>query len=128
MKQIPVIQQPSPDAPAATTETATLAADAVQTARYKPEILAFFFTVTAPTEIYTLSLHDALPIYLQEPPLHGLQLRDVLHPPLRLGDDVDVDLPLLQLLVGEVVVLDDLELEPVHVGGAGVGEIGRAHV
>src|SRR5207302_6710477 len=24
----------------------------------------FFFTTTAPTEIYTLSLHDALPIYL----------------------------------------------------------------
>src|SRR5688572_32450435 len=26
----------------------------------------FFFNVTAPTEIYTLSLHDALPIYKQE--------------------------------------------------------------
>src|SRR5690349_23667705 len=24
----------------------------------------FFFTATAPTEIYTLSLHDALPIYV----------------------------------------------------------------
>src|SRR5437762_12035987 len=24
----------------------------------------FFFNVTAPTEIYTLSLHDALPIYI----------------------------------------------------------------
>src|SRR5438034_7065423 len=27
--------------------------------------LFFFFNVTAPTEIYTLSLHDALPIFLQ---------------------------------------------------------------
>src|SRR5206468_10443535 len=27
-----------------------------------PLLLSFFFTVTAPTEIYTLSLHDALPI------------------------------------------------------------------
>src|SRR5438105_8576113 len=26
-------------------------------------ILFFFFNVTAPTEIYTLSLHDALPIF-----------------------------------------------------------------
>src|SRR5438552_12779190 len=28
--------------------------------------LSFFFNVTAPTEIYTLSLHDALPISIQE--------------------------------------------------------------
>mgnify|MGYP006992674612 CR=1 FL=1 len=28
----------------------------------------FFFTVTATTEIYTLSLHDALPILI---PIHG---------------------------------------------------------
>src|SRR5205807_5835977 len=26
----------------------------------------FFFTDTAPTEIYTLSLHDALPIYVRQ--------------------------------------------------------------
>src|SRR2546425_12799349 len=31
-----------------------------------PFILSFFFNDTATTEIYTLSLHDALPIY--EPP------------------------------------------------------------
>src|SRR5437870_10814040 len=29
--------------------------------------LVFFFTATAPTEIYTLSLHDALPISLGQP-------------------------------------------------------------
>src|SRR3990172_37529 len=34
--------------------------------------LLFFFNDTATTEIYTLSLHDALPIYL-------LGLREVLH-------------------------------------------------
>src|SRR5437773_11394320 len=34
-------------------------------------ILFFFFKCTANTEIYTLSLHDALPIYQNEP-----QLRD----------------------------------------------------
>ena len=28
----------------------------------------FFFNATATTEIYTLSLHDALPIYLKEHP------------------------------------------------------------
>src|ERR1039458_10532398 len=32
----------------------------------------FFFNDTATTEIYTLSLHDALPIYLR--PLHGVLL------------------------------------------------------
>src|SRR5260221_20905 len=33
----------------------------------------FFFNDTAPAEIYTLSLHDALPIFLEEPasPLHS---------------------------------------------------------
>src|SRR5262249_61801026 len=35
-------------------------------------LLFFFFNTTAPTEIYTLSLHDALPIYvLQHGVLHG---------------------------------------------------------
>src|SRR5690348_17615537 len=29
----------------------------------------FFFNVTAPTEIYTLSLHDALPIYALKAPI-----------------------------------------------------------
>jgi len=28
----------------------------------------FFFNDTATTEIYTLSLHDALPIYRRQPP------------------------------------------------------------
>src|SRR2546427_3238199 len=34
--------------------------------------LFFFFNDTATTEIYTLSLHDALPISGQRPPDHGL--------------------------------------------------------
>src|SRR5256712_4780745 len=46
----------------------------------------FFFNDTATTEIYTLSLHDALPIYCTVPPLPaperayhvGTVLRDVL--------------------------------------------------
>src|SRR6516162_4698156 len=32
----------------------------------KPSIFSFFFNDTATTEIYTLSLHDALPIYLDD--------------------------------------------------------------
>src|SRR2546430_7079930 len=32
---------------------------------YRPRLLFFFFNDTATTEIYTLSLHDALPIYRQ---------------------------------------------------------------
>src|SRR2546430_5964414 len=37
-----------------------------------PYLFFFFFNDTATTEIYTLSLHDALPIYPD-------QVRDVLH-------------------------------------------------
>src|SRR2546429_9523303 len=37
-----------------------------------PPSLFFFFNDTATTEIYTLSLHDALPIFLA----HGLEFRD----------------------------------------------------
>src|SRR5215510_6561388 len=38
----------------------------------------FFFNDTATTEIYTLSLHDALPIYLRLPPqLHRLPAGEV---------------------------------------------------
>src|SRR2546422_9565266 len=33
--------------------------------RYPPFFFFFFFNDTATTEIYTLSLHDALPIYLR---------------------------------------------------------------
>ena len=33
--------------------------------------VCFFFNDTATTEIYTLSLHDALPIFEQLPPLFG---------------------------------------------------------
>src|SRR5438034_11847480 len=33
--------------------------------RYPFVFLFFFFNATAPTEIYTLSLHDALPILLE---------------------------------------------------------------
>src|SRR5690349_24352729 len=36
---------------------------------------SFFFNDTATTEIYTLSLHDALPIFIQEPPSGDLQER-----------------------------------------------------
>src|SRR5438093_13451861 len=38
----------------------------------------FFFYHTAPTEIYTLSLHDALPIYVTARPLHPGEHRRVL--------------------------------------------------
>src|SRR5690606_41711330 len=34
--------------------------------------LYFFFTATAPTDIYTLSLHDALPIYAESDLVHQL--------------------------------------------------------
>src|SRR6202012_6201661 len=34
---------------------------------YNPEFFSFFFNDPATTEIYTLSLHDALPIYASMP-------------------------------------------------------------
>src|SRR5690349_22122277 len=41
-----------------------------------PFLFTFFFNDTATTEIYTLSLHDALPISpLPERPLHGVAAR-----------------------------------------------------
>src|SRR3712207_9079630 len=36
------------------------------------DVVLFFFNDTAPTEIYTLSLHDALPISRLEPSLQAL--------------------------------------------------------
>src|SRR5256885_16805567 len=47
-------------------------------------VFFFFFNDTATTEIYTLSLHDALPISLHRPRQRGLlvRARDMLsHPP-----------------------------------------------
>src|SRR3712207_9326309 len=38
--------------------------------RYQSLVFIFFFNDTATTEIYTLSLHDALPISRTPPPLH----------------------------------------------------------
>src|SRR3712207_9396355 len=46
------------------------------------EILFFFFNDTATTEIYTLSLHDALPIYLIGPRGAGLGARSFFGLPL----------------------------------------------
>src|ERR1022692_3455872 len=47
--------------------------------RYARRVLFFFFNDTATTEIYTLSLHDALPIYNQNraPPSHQRRDRPV---------------------------------------------------
>src|SRR2546422_3218979 len=56
---------------------------------HSPRFSFFFFNDTATTEIYTLSLHDALPIFSQGPPGHrcpGLVLpgggRPAAHPHL----------------------------------------------
>src|SRR5688572_32597911 len=38
-------------------------------------VLFFFFTAPATTEIYTLSLHDALPIFFRRPTLPSRQRR-----------------------------------------------------
>src|SRR3712207_7622458 len=53
---------------------------------------SFFFNDTATTEIYTLSLHDALPIYLAQQVLGLLraQRRMGLGPPVDLGQEAHV--------------------------------------
>ena len=59
MKNLPVIQEPPPDAPAATNETATLVADAAKTAELKPAIVKAISTVydpEIPVNIYELGL------------------------------------------------------------------------
>src|SRR5260370_33245665 len=43
-----------------------------------PRCLCFFFNDTATTEIYTLSLHDALPIYMLSRRAHALRRMAVL--------------------------------------------------
>ena len=40
---------------------------------------SFFFNDTATTEIYTLSLHDALPIYIRPRALHFSYLADLIY-------------------------------------------------
>src|SRR5207302_11406463 len=44
----------------------------------------FFFNTTSPTEIYTLSLHDALPIYLRADRLAAIRKR---HPLVKTTQD-----------------------------------------
>src|SRR2546427_9284480 len=56
--------------------------------------LSFFFNDTATTEIYTLSLHDALPISIEilAPHVQGIHAKDGLWPtnPRALGKEVPI--------------------------------------
>src|SRR5699024_12400500 len=45
-------------------------------------LLLFFFTAPAPTDIYTLSLHDALPILMLAPPVVSQQTQLTSRPKL----------------------------------------------
>src|SRR5258708_34906566 len=90
----------------------------------------FFFNDTATTEIYTLSLHDALPICLeisQRLLLRGMSLGD--HPLgglLRQLLVVDHFLVIrMEVVLAEDHPLDDDALRPQHLAHP---EIGRAHV
>ena len=59
MKSIPVIQQPAPDAPQATNETAALVRDEAKTAQLRPAIVKAISTVfdpEIPVNIYDLGL------------------------------------------------------------------------
>ena len=59
MKPLPVIQQPTPEPPSPTSETASLAADAQKTAELKPRIIEALSTVfdpEIPVNIWELGL------------------------------------------------------------------------
>ena len=51
----------------------------------KRVVVCFFFNDTATTEIYTLSLHDALPISNRQPQRFGLEGHQGHHQPQRAG-------------------------------------------
>src|SRR3712207_9556841 len=110
----------------------------------------FFFNDTATTEIYTLSLHDALPIYLLG--VGDEVRREVAAVELHAFHDIELGLGGLGLLDGDHALVADLlhgmgdHLADVlvaigrdradlgdlvgglHLLGAGLDEIGRAHV
>src|SRR5688572_33290925 len=83
----------------------------------------FFFNDTATTEIYTLSLHDALPIYGD-----GEVGVEVERPGQDLGDPRDLDAEAER--EGVLVVVDEVRLVGLLGRGRGLPgvEIGRAHV
>src|SRR5690349_23434168 len=60
-----------------------------------PHLLFFFFKHTATTEIYTLSLHDALPIFTAHP-----------HPPPPLGEGLGGVLTASRIRMSRVAILD----------------------
>src|SRR5256885_9354569 len=80
-------------------------------------ILLFFFNDTATTEIYTLSLHDALPIWLEAPACELLEPGGRLlqaEEPLRRQDDERTG-PLVQRLAPQ-------QMEVLSRGRAEIGE------
>src|SRR5206468_10206300 len=79
-------------------------------APFSSQLLCFFFTDTAPSEIYTLSLHDALPISRRA----GLEREDRLPPRDTRGDAPELlriaeGLEVQQHEVGLVVLLPPFE-------------------
>src|SRR3712207_5719202 len=93
-------------------------------------IFLFFFNDTATTEIYTLSLHDALPIYI--PPLgyfaqyprYFVSLGDVVHVGVvaRLADGVHDQLP-VHAGLGHLACAVDFGDEDRVGGGEGLAEL-----
>src|SRR5205085_12034776 len=74
--------------------------------------LFFFFNDPATTEIYTLSLHDALPILDAEEHLDGLVLR------AEHGDEEEAPLVAVEVGVGDRVLLLEGGVEVLAVGVA----------
>src|SRR3712207_7597279 len=101
----------------------------------------FFFNDTATTEIYTLSLHDALPIYLQDPGRRMLQKRlaEEVTTMVHSKEDLDMAIAASNILFGKATKeslarLDEATLNdvfkdvPHYELSKEELEIGRAHV
>src|SRR5256886_6752084 len=96
-------------------------------------ITVFFFNDTATTEIYTLSLHDALPIYCRqgngEVNLTALECayREIVMQ-LIVRKDLKLDWPRVETKTHWIMLGFDEDLNRAMVSAVRETEIGRAHV
>src|SRR2546426_9782881 len=96
----------------------------INTVTFFQSFVFFFFNDTATTEIYTLSLHDALPIYLRQVP----GLADDRELRLREGGRQGLPVPGRDDPVAITPEHQDRDLHPAEAAGQRGVEIGRAHV
>src|ERR1051326_9541418 len=88
----------------------------------------FFFNDTATTEIYTLSLHDALPIYPERVKRHHGEQKHAREHPRRERRDLDVEHPHAERHAGERAHHGGREPADRHAGEDREARAGRREV